>query len=193
MFSDALNLVILVGSNRRGRFGPIVTGWFAELAEQHGDFHVDVVDVAELDLPTVLPDMAAGESAPPEAAALQRRLATADAFVAVTPEYNHGYPASLKNAIDWVKEPWRAKPIGLVSYGAAAGGLRAIEQLRQVFAELHAHTIRDTVSFPNYWEKFDSDGQPIDSTGYGAAAKVLLDQLAWWARALRDARAHQAN
>lgn len=189
MSSDRLSLAILVGSTRRGRFGPIVAKWFSEVAEQHGNFDIDVIDVAELELPVVLPDMAAGEANPAEVEELRQRLADVDAFAVVTPEYNHGYPASLKNAIDWIKTPWQAKPVGLVSYGGAAGGLRAVEQLRQVFAELHALTVRDAVSFANFWEKFDPDGQPVDAAGSGGAAKSMLDQLAWWARAARDARA----
>jgi NAD(P)H-dependent FMN reductase len=112
----------------------------------------------------------------------------ADAFVVVTPEYNHGYPASLKQAIDLPREQWQAKPVAFVSYGGIGGGLRAVEQLRQVFAELHAYTIRDTVSFHNYGELFDRSGQLIDPSGPNAGAKVLLDRLTWWASALRSAR-----
>ena len=116
------------------------------------------------------------------------RLARADGFVVVTPEYNHGYPASLKQAIDLAHHEWRAKPVAFVSYGGMSGGLRAVEQLRQVFAELHATTVRDTVSFHMAHAAFDASGQPVDATGPAAAAKTLLDQLAWWAAALRDAR-----
>lgn len=70
-----------------------------------------------------------------------------------------------------------------------AGGLRSVEHLRGVFAELHAVTIRETVSFHNVWNQFDSDGAPKDPSAVNAAAKVMLDQLTWWAIALRDARA----
>jgi NAD(P)H-dependent FMN reductase len=106
----------------------------------------------------------------------------------VNPEYNHGYPASLKLAIDLPKRQRQAKPVSFVSYGGIGSGLRAVEQLRQVFAELHAVTIRDTVSFHNYGELFDRAGQLIDPAGPSAAAKVMLDRLAWWASALRTAR-----
>jgi NAD(P)H-dependent FMN reductase len=109
--------------------------------------------------------------------------------VVVTPEYNHGYPASLKQAIDLGGREWWAKPVAFVSYGGISGGLRAVEQLRQVFAELHAVTVRDTVSFHGAHGCFDDSGSPRDPSGRNAAAKTMLDQLAWWAYALRDARA----
>ncbi|GAA1943929.1 hypothetical protein GCM10009837_82470 [Streptomyces durmitorensis] len=119
-------------------------------------------------------------------------LAAADAFVVITPEYNHSFPADLKHAIDWHLDEWRAKPVGFVSYGGVAGGLRAVEQLRLVFAELHAPTMRDTVSFHGAWHRFGPDGQPHDAEGPAGAAKVMLDQLAWWAVTLRDGKAARA-
>ncbi|MGH3623750.1 MAG: NADPH-dependent FMN reductase [Sciscionella sp.] len=182
-----LQLEIIIGSTRRGRFGPTVAQWFLGEAKQPGNMDVDVIDLVEADLPVTFPDIAVGEPAPPEVAALAPRMAAA--FVVVTPEYNHGYPASLKCAIDWFSTEWQAKPIGFVSYGGVAGGLRSVEQLRQVFAEVHAVTMRDTVSFSNYWERFDSEGQPVEPAGCAAAAKGMLDQLAWWGLALKEARA----
>ncbi|WP_250280476.1 MULTISPECIES: NADPH-dependent FMN reductase [unclassified Frankia] len=183
MPEDQLRLAVIVGSTREGRFAPVVANWFTGQAEQRDDLALDVVDLAEARLPAVLT-----RQPPPEVAALAPRLDAADAFVVVTPEYNHSYPAALKNAIDWYYTQWQAKPVGLVSYGGLAGGLRAVEQLRLVFAELHAVTIRETVSFHNVRERFDAAGQPKDATGPGTAAKTMLDQLVWWARALRDAR-----
>ncbi|MGO4429195.1 NADPH-dependent FMN reductase, partial [Streptomyces sp. MCAF7] len=148
------------------------------------------VDLVETPVPTVMP--AFGQQPSEEDMALlgavAPRLAAADAFVIVTPEYNHSYPAALKNAIDWHNPQWHAKPVAFVSYGGISGGLRAVEHLRGVLAELHAVTIRNTVSFHNYGDKFDADGKPLDPE-CDAAAKSLLDQLTWWGLALRDARA----
>jgi len=109
----------------------------------------------------------------------------------VTCEYNHGYPASLKLAIDAVREQWAAKAVGFVSDGGLAGGLPAVEQLWQVFAELHAVTVRGTVSFHLPHGRIDPDGRISDPDLAGpaeAAADVLLDRLVWWGRALRAAR-----
>lgn len=178
-----LHLAIIIGSTRQGRFAPTVARWFAEHAGRRDDMTVDLIDLAEAQLPDVLAD-----KPPPEVAAVTPRLTQADAFVVVTPEYNHSFPAPLKSAIDWHFKEWRAKPIGFVSYGGMSGGLRAVEQLRQVFAELHAVTVRDTVSFHGAWAQFDSDGLPKDANRYDKAAKSMLDQLAWWGQALREAR-----
>ncbi|MCS7475981.1 NADPH-dependent FMN reductase [Umezawaea endophytica] len=181
-----LRLAIIVGSTRAGRFGPVVASWFTRLAEQRADFAVTVVDLAETPLPaTMTSDPTPDEVA--QFAAVSPKFAEADAFVVVTPEYNHSYPAALKNAIDWHFTQWRAKPIGFVSYGGISGGLRAVEHLRQVFAELHAVTVRDTVSFPNAGGQFDGDGVPKEPEGCTRAAEAMLDQVAWWGRALRDA------
>ncbi|MDT0544349.1 NADPH-dependent FMN reductase [Streptomyces lonegramiae] len=185
-----LRVAVLVGSTRDGRFGPVVAGWMAGHIAQREDLEADLVDLVETPVPTVMP--AFGQQPSDENVALlgavAPRLAAADAFVIVTPEYNHSYPASLKNAIDWHNPQWHAKPVAFVSYGGISGGLRAVEHLRGVLAELHAVTIRNTVSFHNYGDKFDADGKPLDPE-CDAAAKSLLDQLAWWGLALRDARA----
>ena len=117
------------------------------------------------------------------------RLEAADAFVIVTPEYNHSFPAPLKNALDRYGSPWRGRPVGFISYGGLSGGLRAVEQLRLVLAELHGATLRETVSFHNHWERFDDAGRPRDGKATEAAAARFLDQLAWWGEGLRRARA----
>ncbi|SDP00516.1 NAD(P)H-dependent FMN reductase [Streptomyces sp. cf386] len=184
-----LRLVLIVGSTRTGRFGAGVTRWFASQAAGRTDVEIDVVDLAEVRLEQEFP--APGQAPGPRTTALGSRLDRADAFVVVTPEYNHSFPAPLKDAVDRFRAEWRAKPVGFVSYGGMSGGLRAVEQLRLVFAELHATTVRDGVSFHNVWECFDVDGGPKDPTGAEAAAKKLLDQLAWWASALREARARR--
>jgi NAD(P)H-dependent FMN reductase len=187
---NPLRLAIVIGSVRDGRFGPVVTEWFAGQAGTHGEYEVDVIDLAEAGLPVVLPAFGAEPGPGAERVrALSPRLERADAFVVVTPEYNHSYPASLKNAIDWHNAEWHAKPVAFVSYGGLSGGLRAVEHLRQVFAELHAVTVRETVSFHGAWSEFGEDGTPKDPEAVNSAAKALLDQLGWWARALRAARA----
>jgi NAD(P)H-dependent FMN reductase len=193
MSTETLKLAVILGSVREGRFGEVVSNWFAELAKEHSAFEVEVLDLAETELPLVLPAtppaMATEELRPEGMLPLSAKLAEADAFVVVTPEYNHSFPASLKALIDWHFTEWQAKPVGFVSYGAQSGGLRAVEQLRQVFAEMHAVTIRDGVAFPFYWEAFGEDGLPRDNEGTSGAVKVMLDELAWWGTALHEARA----
>jgi NAD(P)H-dependent FMN reductase len=169
MNEHRLRIGVVIGSTRSGRFGPVVATWFADLARQREDLDIDVLDVADGPLD--------GD-----------RLDALDGYVVVTPEYNHSYPGPLKAAVDAHGQPWRAKPVAFVAYGGISGGLRAVEHLRVVFAELHAVTIRETVSFHGASSTFDDEGRPVDPSRPAAAAKALLDQLAWWAWALRTAR-----
>jgi NAD(P)H-dependent FMN reductase len=154
---------------------------------------VDVVDLAgtplPLELPPVPPALEPDLPRPAEMADLTRRLAAADAFVLVTPDYNRSYPASLKAAIDWHYTEWQAKPVGFVGYSGASGGLLAMEHLKQVLGELHAHPVRHYVSFPRYYLLFDGDGALKEPEEPAAAARLMLDELAWWGEALRGARA----
>ncbi|MFF8911753.1 NADPH-dependent FMN reductase [Streptomyces sp. NPDC015032] len=183
-----LKVAVLLASNREGRFAPVVSDWFLSRTAGHSGIETDLVDLAELDLPiahSYRPDAEARA----RLAAVSPRLAAAEAFVVITPEYNHSYPAPLKNLIDWHHTEWQAKPVAFVSYGGISGGLRAVEHLRQVFAELHTVGIRETVSFHNAGALFDEQGRHKDPSGCEAAAKTLLDQLVWWGRALRDAKA----
>ncbi|GAA3888516.1 NAD(P)H-dependent oxidoreductase [Saccharothrix violaceirubra] len=188
-----VKLVTVIGSTRDGRFAPVVRDWFARQVGLRDDIEHDVLDLADVRLPDALP--AYGEQPAPAVAAaveaVRPRLAAADAFVVVTPEYNHSFPAALKTAIDWYYAEWSAKPVGFVSYGGVGGGLRAVEQLRQVFVEVHAVPVRDQVSFHSGWERFDEHGEPHEAEAVGGAAKVLLDRVVWWADALKDARARR--
>lgn len=184
-------LVIIVASVREGRFGPAVASWVADRAREQGGFEVEVLDLAEVEVPLALPAAPpkfAGDDYPrPEGMrAATAALEGADAFLIVTPEYNHSYPASVKALIDWHFTQWTAKPVAFVSYGGAAGGRHAVLHLENVLTELHAVTIRDGLSFPSYFTTWQ-DGRPLDQEADGYA-KTLLTQLDWWSRALRTAR-----
>jgi len=152
MTADQLQVAVIVGSVRAGRIAPAVTGWLMpQLAEHNGEISTDVIDLADLDLPQSLD----GDG---DAAIFAKRVGAADGFIIVTPEYDHGYPGALKTAIDTVRDEWRAKPVGFVSYGGTAGGLRAVEQLRLVFAELHVVTVRQVVSLHWVHDLLDENG-----------------------------------
>jgi NAD(P)H-dependent FMN reductase len=187
-------LAIVIGSVREGRFGPVAASWVAGQAAAHGGFDAKVIDLADYEIPVSLPAASpkyAGDAYPRPAGMteLTARLEAADAFILVTPEYNHSYPASLKAAIDWHFTQWTAKPVAFVSYGGAAGGRHAVLHLENVLTELHAVTIRGGLAFPNYFTSW-TDGQPADPSAAGDA-RTLLNQLAWWAAALRAARAEK--
>ena len=183
--TDTINVVLIYGSARDGRYCDTVAKWARAQILAHKAFSLDIVDPAELAIPL---RMSRNESG--DLDLLKERIGTADAFVIVTPEYNHGYPAALKHLIDSVYGEWQAKPVAFVSYGAASGGLRAVEQLRQVFAELHIASMRNTVSFANVWEQFDEQGRLHAPERPEKSMSMMLAQLQWWAVALKNARMH---
>ena len=179
---ETIKIGLIYGSTRKGRFCDTVAQWAAEQIRAAGNFTVDMIDPA-----LVLPQP--GQTDHPSASpSLWQRMEAADAFVVVTPEYNHGYPAALKSLIDSVGAEWQAKPVAFVSYGGISGGLRAVEQLRLVFAELHVVTIRDSVSFAGAWEQFDEAGKLKEPERARKTMTTMLGRLHWWAMALRSAR-----
>jgi len=169
---NKLKVAVIYGSTRQGRFCDKVARWAIEQIADGGKFAVEAVDPAD---GRGLHEM-------------REQIAEADAFVVVTPEYNHGYPAPLKALIDSVGEQWHGKPVAFVSYGGISGGLRAVEQLRLVFAELHTVTIRDSVGFASAWEQFDANGALKEPERAKRSMATMLERLRWWASALRQAR-----
>lgn len=166
---NTLRIALIYGSTREGRLCDTIVNWTAARLGELGDYQLDLID-------------------PAAPADLHQRLDRADGFIVATPEYNHGYPAPLKALIDSAKAEWQAKPVGFVSYGGISGGSRAVEQLRQVFAELHAVTLRDSVGFINAWEQFDN-GRLREPERANRSLQRLVAHLHWWASALRSARA----
>ncbi|MGW6334301.1 NADPH-dependent FMN reductase [Nocardia rhamnosiphila] len=193
MTTTPLRLAVIVGSVREGRFGPVVASWIAAQAARQDGFEIDVIDLAEADIPLALPAVSPAiepnPQRPPGMRDLTGRLEAADAFIIVTPDYNRSFPASLKAVIDWHFTQWQRKAIAFVGYSGASGGLLAIEQLRQVFNELDAHTVREYVSFPRYYLLFGADGQLHAPEEPEAQAQAMLGRLRWWAEALTAARA----
>jgi len=187
MQPNPIRVVVIVGSTRAGRLAPSIARWFVGQIEQRDDMLTDVIDILGTALPNSL------DETDPEVVALRPRLAAADAFVLVVPEYNRSIPGPLKTLIDNYNAEWVAKPVGFVSYGLSmAGGVRAVEHLRQIFAEFHSFGMKDFVTFPRILEHFDSEGNfASNPEGCNAAAKIMLDQLAWWADALREAKARR--
>ena len=178
-------LAVIVASTREGRFGPTIAAWFGGRAARHS-FEVDLVDLATTPLPAQLSD-----DHPSSVRSLGARFTAADAFAIVTPEYNRSYPAPLKAAIDWYDTEFAGKPIALVAYGRESGGSYAVAHLRDVFTELNAVVLRDAICLPAYWDRFAADGTwPKAAPDLDDTVRHTLDQLTWWALALRDARSH---
>lgn len=175
-------LAVIVASVRKDRIGPSIAQWFLRQVQARTDAAVDVIDLADLHLPA---DLGGGH----DAEIFTKRIDRADAIVVVTPEYNRGYPGGLKTAIDTALPEWRAKPVAFVSYGGVSGGLRAVEQLRLVFSELHVVTMQAAVSLPYAWEELDENGVLRGSDRAASAADTMLRQLTWWAQTLRHGKA----
>jgi NAD(P)H-dependent FMN reductase len=186
-------LMVVIASTRPGRVGLPVGQWVHRRAVEHPAFDVDLVDLAELALPFM---------DEPNHPRLHRyvhehtrrwsaRVAAADAFVFVTPEYNHGYNAPLKNAIDYLHHEWEHKPVGFVGYGGIAAGTRAVQQLKPVVSVLRMTPLADAVYIPFVNQFLDDERrfQPTESTV--AAATAMLDSLERYAAALRPLRSAQ--
>ena len=184
-----LRLALIVASTREARFGETVGGWFASELGRHDGVDLDVIDLRHTEVPTVqsAEHPKTGRYSP-VVAAFAERVGRADGFVFVTPEFNHGYPAPLKNALDSVYAEWAAKPATFVSYGGGGGGIRAVEQLRQVLVELHVVPIRDAVALPMARQLFDADGSLNDPESLAPTVKLAIDRLLWWAEVLRQGR-----
>jgi NAD(P)H-dependent FMN reductase len=184
------NLTIIVGSTRPGRAGAPIAQWFAARAKDHGGFDVNVADLAELDLPLL------DEPNHPRLRQYTRQhtkdwsaiVDAADAFVFVTPEYNYGYPAPVKNAIDYLHQEWKDKPVGFVSYGGVAAGTRAVQQLKQVVTTLRMLPVFDSVNIPFHTQFLDSDGVFHPNEVLDQAADAMLDELVRTEAALRPLR-----
>jgi NAD(P)H-dependent FMN reductase len=183
-------LIIIIGSTRPGRQGLPLANWFAGRARSHGAFEVDVVDLAELDLPLLDEPMH-----PRLRRYTQRhtrewsaRVDAGDAFVLVTPEYNAGYPAALKNAIDYLHEEWKDKPVGFVSYGGVTAGTRAVQQLKQVVTTLKMLPVYESVSIPFHAQFIGEDGTVQPNEILELAADAMLDELVRTGAALHSLR-----
>lgn len=190
---NKFKIKVILSSVRSGRFGDKPAKWIAELAKKVEEFSVELLDLKDYELPifaeAVSPAYVQGDYEKPEVNKWARKIAEADGFIIVTPEYNHGYPPSLKNNIDYLYKEWNNKPLCFVAYGST-GGARAVEQLRQVTVELQMASIRNSVHILNPWLLTEKDGSlkagVLDP--YTQAAENMLAQLSWWTRALKEAR-----
>lgn len=175
--------MIIWGSSRQGRKGGPVAYWVKSQAKQDKRFEkVDFVDLQELDLPffdePLSPFTMAREGKDytnPHGKAWAQQVAKADGVILVTPEYNHGPPAVLKNALDWVGVEWLDKPVGLISYGSISGGSRAIEQLRTITIELGLINVANPIHFPFFTKSFESGEQPNETSNQNL--KKMFDEI----------------
>lgn len=189
-----LNVKVIIGSTREGRFSEKALPWVEEGLKAAEGIEYEVLDLREYDMPfydqPVSPaSVEDGAYANEVVRKWAAKIGEADAFLVIAPEYNHGYTAVLKNALDSVYGEWNKKAIGFVSYGSVGGG-RVVEQLRQVAVELQMAPIRSAVHIQAPWFLLDESGKLKDGAldDYTKSLGGVIEQLTWWGEALKVAR-----
>ena len=183
-------LAVIICSTRPGRIGAPIANWFSAIATARGGFDVELVDLKAVDLPLF------DEPNHPMLSDYEHEhtkrwsaiVARADAFVLVTPEYNHSFNAATKNAIDYLHHEWQHKPVGFVSYGGVSGGTRAVQALKPICAALRMVPAVAAVILPFPFSHVDDGGAFVGDEPMAAAANVMLDELARWTETLRPLR-----
>jgi NAD(P)H-dependent FMN reductase len=188
-----LKVAIIVGSTRPGRKAGVVARWVYDIASRRGDASFELVDIAAFDLPlldeALPPSM--NQYSKPHTKAWAATIATFDAFVFVTPEYNHSTSGALKNAIDFLYREWNDKAAGFVGYGGV-GGARAVEHLRLIMGELKVADVRAQVGLSMHtdFENFSTFKPRLQQE---AAVNAMLDDLVAWGQALKTMRTRRAD
>ena len=188
------SLKIIIASTRPSRKGPLVAEWFTEIAKQHKDFETEVLDLKKINLPMM------DEPEHPRLQKYQHEhtknwskiINSADAVVFVTPEYNFGIPAPLKNAIDYVYNEWNYKPAGIVSYGGIAAGTRCAQMLKQVLTAVKMMPLAESVNIPFFTKHISADTSGKEKfygeEGLEKSANIMLKELLLWTIALKTMR-----
>lgn len=184
----ALSVAIIVGSTRPGRKADTVARWIHQIAAQRTDATFEIVDIADFALPHLdepMPPLG-GQYRQPHTQAWAAKVASFDAYVFVTPEYNHSTSGALKNAIDFLFAEWNDKAAGFVSYGVH-GGVRAVEHLRLVMGELKVAAVRSSVTL-SVFDDFKDHVELTPTSTHDQSVTTMLDELIAWGTALKTVR-----
>lgn len=181
---------VILGSTRQNRFGDKPAQWIVKEISKRPNVTVELLDLRDYPLPffdePISPATSKGVYTLPAARAWADKIGLADGYIIVTPEYNHGYPAVLKNALDYVYTEWNNKPVGFVGYGVV-GGARSVEQLRQVVIELKMVPVRTSVNIVAFWNLLDESGN-LKTEIIEKPATDMIDQVLWYANLLKQTR-----
>jgi len=183
-----IKIAIILGSTRPGRNGEAVAKWVHQVAKKRSDAEFELVDLKDFNLPLLdepLPPIM-GQYSKAHTRVWAAKIASFDAFVFVTAEYNHGIPGALKNAIDFLFAEWNNKAAGFVSYGGVSGA-RAVEQLRLVLAEVRMATVRNQVLLSMFTD-FENFSVFKPDSRKEASVNEMLDELIAWGGALKTLR-----
>lgn len=183
-----MKIQVLIGSVREGRLSLPVANWLQEQLASRSDFELEMVDLKEWDLPmfAFAKSPGAGNYEDPLQIKWAKSVDSADGYIFISPEYNHAYSAVLKNALDYVYGEWNHKPCAFVSFGGVAGA-RSVEQLRLVAVELKMAPLRDAVHIKDIWGKMEGGAFKADAADLKQLG-TAVDELVWWASALKPAR-----
>jgi NAD(P)H-dependent FMN reductase len=183
-----IKLAIVIGSTRPGRKAEDVARWVLGIATKRSDAEFELLDIRDFNLPLLDEPMppAMGQYSRPHTKVWAEKIASFDGNVFVTPEYNHGIPGALKNAIDYLYREWNHKAAGFVSYGSASG-TRAVEQLRLVMGELQVADVRAQVALSLFTD-FENFATFKPAARHGESVNTMLDQVVAWAGALKPLR-----
>lgn len=185
-----LKLNIIIASTRPGRVGPSIANWIETQARAHGGFDVELVDLADFNLPLLdeatHPRLQHYEHAPTRN--WSASVAAADAYVFVTPEYDFFPPASIINAVQVLLKEWAYKAAGVVCYGGVSAGMRSAQELRQLLGNVNVHALPQTVPIPFFSQHIDAEGTFNATEPMEQGATLMLDELHKWATALKPLR-----
>ena len=183
-----IRIAVIIGSTRPGRNGEAVARWVYEIAKQRNDAEFELVDIKDFNLPLLDEPVppSRGQYSQPHTKAWSAKIASFDAYVFVTPEYNHGTSGALKNALDYLFQEWNNKAAGFVGYGSA-GGVRAVESLRLVMGELQIADVRNQVQLSLFTD-FENFSVFKPHPRHEESVNEMLDQVIDWGGALQTLR-----
>ena len=190
-----IKIKLIIASTRPGRKGPSVGSWIYEIASKHREIEVEILDLATINLPFLdEPKHPRFKDYTQEhTKKWSKMIDESDGFIIVTPEYNFGYPAPLKNALDFLFQEWNYKPVAFVSYGGIAGGTRAVQQLKQVVTAQKMMPILEAVNIPFFTKHIDESGKFNGDEILIKSAEDMLNELVKWAEAMSMMRSKKAN
>lgn len=188
-------LQIIIGSTRPGRAGTAVAHWFADRAKASELFDIEIVDLADVDLPLMNerhhPKL--GKYTHEHTKRWSQIIQRGDAYVFVVPEYNYGFNAATKNALDYLHAEWADKPVGFVSYGGVAGGTRAVQMLKQVVTTLRMVPVFESVNIPFVGQYLEDGGTFAATPVMDEAAEAMLSEIDRWGTASSQLRADRVR
>lgn len=186
-------LKIISSTIRPGRRGPIVANWIVDEAKSHGSFNVETLDLGEIMLPPMVepnhPVVARYEF--DHTKEWSRKIDEADAFIFVTAEYNHTYPAPLQNALHYLIQEWAYKAAGIVSYGGVSAGTRAFKDLKSDLSTLSVVGLVKAVHIPFFTDFINREEEFVPNDVLKESARVMLDELARWTKGMQVIREDQ--